>query len=588
MHGHGKQGWAAAWAFVSFFLVLSLLTPWALAQGWGMSGLFFAMVGAASVAYLVPFVVKLFVRRLAQQGIGLREWGIFMAGGSPETLFVEAGSTPSTSLVPYEEQDDETDDEESGWDAGAEEEDEEASQEAAMWSPAPASRPGTPAITRSQQRPTSSIWTPRDAWEGEGDLLDLAPNLQVHPDTLFGGRVLVAGMPGSGKTNTMRLIIEQSGTLGLPFLLIDTDGEHASLLPYLPSGVLVGGYNRVPVPASRYTTITRPDALFFGEHVLAEGWQVIVDVKSYEERPGHPDEAMAAQVFMDMIAGMRAWAEARPPRERIPSMIFLEEAQVWLPQQPMSSPLDRRTLRDLQALFFRSARDGRRRGIGLVLIAHRIAGIHKEVLMCDWLILHQPQATDLKRYCELAPTVHRERFQRLSRGKAIVVSPGGTQQVTFHSAHSQDQGVTPGLPALRRYQERAQGAASSEARDFPLMRPRPTAAPAPETRLPGQGQHAGAMVPGAAEVVRFSHTARTPSDLTQETVQGEAGTPTPLPAQHVSTGQFTYALSPEVQRALEAWQHGHQSVDKLKAVLGVTHHKAYRLYRELKARHLIA
>jgi hypothetical protein len=43
-----------------------------------------------------------------------------------------------------------------------------------------------------------------------------------------------------------------------------------------------------------------------------------------------------------------------------------------------------------------------------------------------------------------------------------------------------------------------------------------------------------------------------------------------------------------VQRALEAWQHGHQSVDKLKAALGVTHHKAYRLYRELKARRLIA
>src|SRR5215469_1572940 len=116
MHGHSKQGWAAAWAFVSFFLVLSLLTPWALAQGWGMSGLFFAMAGAASVAYLVPCVVKLFMRRLARQGIGLREWGIFMAGGPPETLLVEAENTPSTSLVPYEGQEEETDGEEGVWD----------------------------------------------------------------------------------------------------------------------------------------------------------------------------------------------------------------------------------------------------------------------------------------------------------------------------------------------------------------------------------------------------------------------------------------------------------------------------------------
>jgi hypothetical protein len=577
MHGHGKQGWTAAWAFVSFFLVLSLLTPWASAQGWGMSGLFLAMVGAASVAYLVPLVVKLFVRRLARQGIGLREWGMFMAGGPPATLFVEAGSTSSTSLVPYEEQDEATDDEEDVW--GEEMEwGEEAEEEAAMWSPAPASRSGTPAIPRSQQRPNASIWTPRDAWEDEGDLLDLAPNLKVHPDTLFGGRVLVAGMPGSGKTNTMRLIIEQSGTLGLPFLLIDTDGEHASLLPYLPSGVLVGGHNRVPVPASRYTTITLPDALFFGEHLLAEGWQVIVDVKSYEERPGHPDEAIAAQVFLEIIAGMRAWAEARPPRARIPSMIFLEEAQVWLPQQPTSSPLDRRTLRELQSLFFRSARDGRRRGIGLVLIAHRIAGIHKEVLMCDWLILHQPQATDLKRYCDLAPTVHRERFQRLTRGRAIVVSPRGTQEVTFHRARSQDQGLTPGLPALRRYQEQAQGAASYEARDFPLVRPMPQPSPAPETRLPGQARQADIMVPGAAETIQFSRAAQTPSDLAQETVQGTAAA-SPVPGR----------LSPKEHQALQVWNSGpqHRSVRKLARALAINENKARSIIDKLDGMRLI-
>jgi hypothetical protein len=581
MHGHGKQGWAAAWAFVSFFLMLSLLTPWALAQGWGMPGLFFAMVGAASVAYLVPLVVKLFVRRLARQGIGLREWGMFMAGGSPETLFVEAGSTPSTSLVPYEEQDEETDDEEDVWDREMEW-DEEAEEEAAMWSPAPASRPGTPAIARSQQRPNASIWTPRDAWEDEGDLLDLALNLQVHPDTLFGGRVLVAGMPGSGKTNTMRLIIEQSGTLGLPFLLIDTDGEHASLLPYLPSGVLVGGYNRLPVPASRYTTITLPDALFFGEHLLSEGWQVIVDVKSYEERPGHPDEAMAAQVFMEMIAGMRAWAEARPPRERIPSMIFLEEAQVWLPQQPTSSPLDRHTLRDLQALFFRSARDGRRRGIGLVLIAHRIAGIHKEVLTCDWLILHQPQATDLKRYCELAPTVHRERFQRLSRGRAIVVSPRGTLEVTFHRARSQDQGVTPGLPALRRYQERASGAAAPYAMEHvPLVQPMPIVAPASHTRLLQEAQPPRVRAPGAAETVQFKRTAQTPSDLARETAQAETPVFVPMPT---SNPGRTHKLPTELERALLAWNNGNQSVRKLAVALGVKKTHAHDLIREMRLR----
>jgi hypothetical protein len=565
MHRHSKQGWTAAWAFVSFFLVMSLLTPWALAQGWGMSGLFFAMVGAASVAYLLPLLFRLFVRRLERQGIGLGEWGAFMAGGPPQALYVEAGNTPSTSLLPYEAMDEEEYEEEDET-----EEEEAIEQQASGWSPAP------------------SRWTP----DHEDDLLDLAPNLQVHPNTLLGGRVPVAGMPGSGKTNTMRRLMEECGKLGLPFLLIDTDGEYASLLPYLPSGVLVGGYHRLPVPLSCYTTITPSDALYFGEHILSEGWQVIVDIKSYEERPGHPDEALAAQVFMDIMHGMRAWAEARPPRERIPSMIFLEEAQVWLPQQPTSSALDKRTLRELQALFFRSARDGRRRGIGLVLVAHRIAGIHKEVLMCDWLILHQPQATDLKRYCELAPTVHRERFQRLTRGRAIVVSPRGAQEVAFHRARSQDHGVTPGLPALRRYQERsgvtAPNETSSAAYDLPMMQPMPRPSQAPEMRLLGEARHPSTAGPGAAETILFPHPAsNTLSDLAYKTAAERVETPVAV-SMPSSEPSRTHKPPTELERALLAWNTGSQSVRKLAVALGIKKTHAHDLIREMRLRKWIS
>jgi hypothetical protein len=532
MHGHSK-GWTAAWAFVSFFLV--------------------------------PLLFRLFVRRLERQGIGLGEWGAFMAGGSPQALYVEAGNTPSRSLVPFEAMDEE----EAPWEEENETKEEAMEQQASGWSPTP------------------SRWTPDHRPNREEDLLDLAPNLRVHPNTLLGGRVLVAGMPGSGKTNTMRRLIEEFGKLGLPFLLIDTDGEYASLLPYLPSGVLIGGYHRLQVPLSRYTTITLPDALYFGEHTLAEGWQVILDVKSYEKRPGHPDEALAAQVFIDIMHGMRAWAEARPPKERIPSMLFLEEAQVWLPQQPTSSPLDKRTLRELQALFFRSARDGRRRGIGLVLIAHRIAGIHKEVLMCDWLILHQPQATDLKRYCELVPTVHRERFQRLTRGRAIVVSPWGTQEVAFHRARSQDQGLTPDLPALRRYQERSGVTAPNEtsaASDFPMMRPMPRPSLTPEMRLLGEARQPSTAGPGAAETILFQHPARsTLSDLTFEMAAERVETPVavPMPSSEPSR---THKPQTELERALLAWNTGSQSVRKLAEALGIKKTHAHDLIREMRLR----
>jgi hypothetical protein len=284
--------------------------------------------------------------------------------------------------------------------------------------------------------------------------LDLAPNLRVHPDTLFSGRVLVAGMPGSGKTNTMRLLIEKTGRpgIGLPFLLIDTDGEYASLVPHLAHPYLVGEHNREHLP--NFVAIHDYDAQEFGREILSERRQVIFDVRSYQDQDGEVDENAAAQVFLSLLRGMRQWQESTPQHERIPSMVFLEEAQVWLPQQASGSTLSPSVRHSLLSLVNRSARDGRRRGIGLVVIAHRIAGIQKEVLQCDWMILHRPQNTDIRRYRELAPHVHAERFLHLPTGRAVVISPAGTSLVTFHKASSQDGGETPGLARL--YQEPAE------------------------------------------------------------------------------------------------------------------------------------
>src|SRR5262249_53551092 len=156
-----------------------------------------------------------------------------------------------------------------------------------------------------------------------------------------------------------------------------------------------------------------------------------------------------ALVLVEIVRGMRAWEEALDIDDRIPCAIILEEAQIWLPQQYQGSTLSESTLRVLRKLFTRSARDVRRRGIGLILVAHRIAGILNDVLTCDWTILHAPQRTDYKRYRELAPDVPKERFTRLSKGRAVVLPPSGTHmEVQFHRAQSQDRGHTPDLAQL--------------------------------------------------------------------------------------------------------------------------------------------
>ncbi len=531
-----------------------------------------------------------------------KEHGPWLAGGSSRwqglLLPAPAGETDEEETVEGSLQDST----QHRWQADDDEDEEETEEnwpeEETLYAPssfssASASRlaPGTNWQQAQQRMGTwGARWSdhPRDEHE---DLLDLAPTLVVHPDTIFSGRVLVAGLPGSGKSNTMRRMIEECGRLGLPFLLIDTDGEYVSLLPYLRNGVLVGATNRMRIPASHFAAIDRADALNFGKLLLSENLQAIFDVKSYTEYHGRPDENTAALVFMDIVYGMRAWQEARPSTERIPSMIFLEEAQVWLPQQPTSSTLNRSTLRDLQALFFRSARDGRRRGIGLVIIAHRIAGIHKEVLSCDWMILHQPQATDLKRYLDLVPSVPRERFQRLVRGRAVVVSPTGTRDVTFHRARSQDNGVTPGLSALHRYQEQA-APSRLPVSHAPMQQEDRGSVRLPETwtnrerlyRPMGRPEH-------TEETIHVQRPIRALSDLTRDTLGGEEealALSLPFPsAKDAPTGKMMPVLSQELKQALQAWNNGSTSVVKLQEALGIKHGHAYKLYKELKERRLI-
>src|SRR6266478_559518 len=77
---HRQNGWKAAWTVVAFFGVLALIVPFATRRGWGLPGLFFAMVVAAAIAYLVPLAIKLFRQLLAEQGIGMKDWSKFMVG----------------------------------------------------------------------------------------------------------------------------------------------------------------------------------------------------------------------------------------------------------------------------------------------------------------------------------------------------------------------------------------------------------------------------------------------------------------------------------------------------------------------------
>ncbi|HET8846073.1 MAG TPA: hypothetical protein VFN35_31715 [Ktedonobacteraceae bacterium] len=291
-----------------------------------------------------------------------------------------------------------------------------------------------------------------DFVEGFQDHLDLAPTLKPHADRLLSGRKVILGVSGSGKTNTMNVYIEELGGLkpAPAVILFDTDDENRAICDkkYWPN----------PAWLDKEWGLTKDNAFEMAQTILEERYQCVINLQSY-------DEEEAAWIMIHMIKGVQLWQEAR--EIRIPCEIVLDEASVWLPQNPRESSLSSVLVDDpdpqtdeenkkisllalLQRAYFRTiVRRGRRRGMGFTLAAQRIAEIDKRALQGSWMFLmRQTQPADWREYKEFGITP--EEARGLLDGEAYVFAPGSTREKhRLRESRSPHGGITPGLKALR-------------------------------------------------------------------------------------------------------------------------------------------
>ncbi len=371
--------------------------------------------------------------------------------------------------------------------------------------------------------------------------LYLAQNLRPHADQMLSGRISIFGVSGSGKSNTLAVLCEEIARLGVPLLLADTEDECSTLChpEFLPRGYLAGSIKvmrKVGVP--HYLALDEQGAYAFGQAVIEQGLQVILNLNSYET-----DEE-AARVMIGIIKGMRAWEEAREADSRVSCMFLLEEAAIWLPQNPRESLLSKECLAELQQAFFATVvRRGRKRGIGFTFATQRIAEIDKRAMSSSWTILHrQTQDVDLKRYEELG--VDPDVALTLADGEALVFSPLGSNECyRFRLRHSPNGARTPGLESVLRHRKTLH--------DAPVQ------------------LHAFAFASSPPE--------------------RQLDPPAPSITNKVASEeeQLSIAQVTELEKALEAWKSGETSVRKLQKALNVTQYQAYELYRQLKERRLI-
>src|SRR5216110_1259878 len=273
---------------------------------------------------------------------------------------------------------------------------------------------------------------PADAPISHDGLLHLAKNFIKHPDILIGdgNSILGTGMPGSGKTTVMALLLEQFGACGIPFATFDLEGDLRSVVDLLPRGVLATAGN-CPTAEDMYNG----------------GLQVVFDLASWGE-----DSNRAAILISRTVNGLLAHMKSLPSHLRVPFLVGLDEAAYWLPQiRKGCNHLSGERLEELFAAFHTLAIRGRKMGLIPMLFTQRFAEVHKDVLAPGtYILMRQTTDTDLKRYMEyidasafgededdMTRLQMRQHIATFKKGQAIIKQPTGRQRlVQFHNRAS--------------------------------------------------------------------------------------------------------------------------------------------------------
>ncbi|HEX9132122.1 MAG TPA: hypothetical protein VF844_07505 [Ktedonobacteraceae bacterium] len=513
--------------FGTFFLVMALIVPPGLHAHWGMQGIFLAMIAALLLSFLAVLAWTKLREKMTQSQIRGRELAGFMVGYTPDTDVVESANgvrfARSGDLLSMLAQ---GDDEQAlvplGTDHYADEDDAD-----------------------EEELPDQII---------EPNGLYLSDTFVPGVESMLGHTLLFCGIRRAGKSNGMAVVAEELASYGVPLLVCDTEDEYGPLANqvYLPRGILAGSADLLQQSTAlrNSVAIDARGAYEFGRSILEDSLQVVLSLKSFA------DDNEAALVMCELIAGMHAWESSRANAQRVPCMVFLDEANKWLPQNERESYVSREVQVELQkAMFGTMVRRGGKQGLGLALTTQRIVELDKRALQTTWKFLfQQTEQVDIDRYRALG--LDKDEIMSLRRGECFVYSPQVIGfRIAMRARRSPHLAHTPGLEQLLAHRRRLRPVEYVTSRSFT-----------------GQGE------------TQQAHEEPGEQIPTTET----------LPLTGTLRSTVTRHTRPQtmLERALEMWNAGHQTVLEMAIALSteqdrVPESEAYRLICQLDAKGLI-
>ena len=241
------------------------------------------------------------------------------------------------------------------------------------------------------------------------------------------GRGFITGKSGSGKSNTASVIAEELLEIGLPLLIVDTDGEYFGLqerYEILHASTDDRGDMAVgPDDAERLAGLA-----------LDGNVPIILDLSDFV------DPSEGKELVTRVLREIFRMEDAR----RKPFLIVIEEIHEYLPEQGAHGQLGE--------LLVQIAKRGRKRGLGLCGISQRPAAVDKDfITQCDWLVWHRlTWQNDTNVVRQLLGADAAKDIQDLNDGEAFLMTDwdDSIAKVHFRRKRTLDAGATPDLASF--------------------------------------------------------------------------------------------------------------------------------------------
>lgn len=255
--------------------------------------------------------------------------------------------------------------------------------------------------------------------------------VQLSPEDLIGQSVAVLGVKGYGKSNTAAVLMEELLEAGVPVAVVDIAGEYHTLKDRYEGLTVVGRSITCEVDLQ----LTYDNVRQVAETAYINGQSVVIDLSGVPS----VDRAELLAIYFRQVWRLSALS-------RIPLMVFLEEAHNWIPQRGKTP---------VKVVFVDIAAEGRKRGLGLVIVTQRSSRVDKDVLTQAGLaFLHRvTHPSDLKVYFDMVPRPKAQVKQSVSRlkiGECLFLNGEQVLRPKVRMRETKHVGSTPGMGNIPR------------------------------------------------------------------------------------------------------------------------------------------